>query len=140
MTKDLYYTIPLYFIDRMNEHSSVISVTDVSNDSHFLYRIRRVRFPDVLVWLSDAYEFTDMDYANRPPELARGDYIVIAKPEGGGGTSTEIIQATGIGVGKLSDLMGALNRADPWNYVAPSWEEKQAKKRKFEGRNSSSRR
>ncbi len=140
MTKDLYYTIPLYFLDRMNEHSSVISVKDEGTEDYFLYRITRARFSDVLVWLSDAYAFTEMDYANRPPELSRGDYIVIAKPEGGGGAPAEMIQATGIGVGKLSDFMGALNRADPWNYVAPSWEEKQARKRKFEARNSSSRR
>lgn len=134
MTKDLYYTIPEYFLARMSEHSRVLSVDDVSTDDHFLYRIRRARYGDVLVWLSDAYSFTDMDFANRPAELQRGDYIVIAKPEGGGGASEQVVQATGIGVGKLADLMGALNRRDMWNYVAPTWEERQERKRRFEAR------
>ena len=135
MTKDLYHTIPEYFLARMHEHSSVISVHDVSTDEYFLYRISRKRYGDVLVWLSDAYTFTDMDYANRPEQLQRGDYIVIAKPEGGGGASAQFINAAEIGVGKLADLMGALNRRDMWSYVAPTWEERQEKKRRFETRN-----
>jgi hypothetical protein len=134
MTKDLYYTIPQYFLARMHEHSSVLSVEDVSTDEHFLYRIRRQKYGNALVWLSDAYTFTDMDYVNRPNELQQGDYIVIAKPEGGGGASQHLIEAAEIGVGRLADFMGALNRRDMWNYVAPSWEETQERKRRFEAR------
>ena len=134
MTKDLYYTIPQYFESRMNEHSAVISIENVSTEEHFLYRINRLRYGSVLIWLSDAYSFTDMDYVNRPTELQRGDYIVIAKPEGSGGASVHLIEAAAIGVGKLSDLMGALNKRDMWNYVAPTWEERQEKKRRFEAR------
>lgn len=134
MTKDLYYTIPQYFEARMHEHSAVLSVEDVSNDDHFLYRIRRSRFGNVLVWLLDAYLFTDMDYVNRPVELGRGDYILIAKPEGGGGASQELIDAAEIGVGKLSDFMGALNKREMWSYIAPTWEERQERKRRFEAR------
>lgn len=134
MTKDLYYTIPRYFEARMHEHNSVLSINDVSTEEHFLYRIRRARFDSVLVWLSDSYLFTDMDYVNRPTELGRGDYIVIAKPEGGGGASRGLIEAAEIGVGKLSDFMGALNRRDMWNYIAPTWEERQERNRRFESR------
>lgn len=134
MTKDLYYTIPQYFEERMREHSAVLSVEDVSTDDHFIYRIRRSRFGTVLVWLSDAYMFTDMDYINRPVELGRGDYILIAKPEGGGGASQELIDAAEIGVGKLSDFMGALNKRETWSYTAPTWEERQERKRRFESR------
>lgn len=134
MTKDLYYTIPQYFLARMHEHDSVVSVEDASTEDHFLYRIVRRRYETVLVWLSDAYTFTDMDYVNRPEALTEGDYIVVAKPEGGGGASEQLIDSAKIGVGKLADLMGALNRRDMWNYVAPSLEEKQARKRRFEDR------
>lgn len=134
MTKDLYYTIPQYFLERMNEHNAVLSIEDVSTDEHFLYRIHRQRYGHVLFWLSDSYRFTDMDYINRPVELGSGDFIVIAKPEGGGGASQHLVNAAEIGVGKLADLMGALNRRDMWNYVAPTWEEKQERKRRFEAR------
>jgi hypothetical protein len=134
MTKDLYYTIPQYFLARMHEHDGVLSVEDISSEEHFLYRICRRRYGNVLVWLSDAYTFTDMDYVNRPEVLQEGDYIVIAKPEGGGGASQEFINAAKIGVGKLADLMGGLNKRDMWNYVAPTWEERQERKRRFEAR------
>lgn len=134
MTKDLYYTIPLYFIDRMHEHSAIQSVEDVSTEDHFLFRITRSRHGSALVWLSDAYLFTDMDYVNRPKELQGGDYILIAKPEGGGGASRYLIESAQIGVGKLADFMGALNKRDMWNYVAPTWEERQERKKRFEAR------
>ena len=134
MTKDLYYTIPLYFLDRMHEHSSVRSVEDVSTEDHFLFRVSRHRYGSMLVWLSDAYSFTDMNYVNRPKELSRGDYILIAKPEGGGGASQHLIESAQIGVGKLAEFMGALNRRDMWNYVAPTWEERQERKKRFEAR------
>lgn len=134
MTKELYYTIPQYFIERMHEHSAVLSVDDVSTEEHLLYRVHRARYEIVTVWLSDAYSFTDMDYVNRPSELGHGDYIVIAKPEGGGGASSELIDAAQIGVGKLADFMGALSKRDMWSYVAPTWEERQERKRRFEAR------
>jgi hypothetical protein len=133
MTKDLYYTIPEYFLARMLEHSSVLQTEDVSTDENFLFRIRRKTYGDVLVWLSDAYSFTDMDFVNRPGELQEGDYIVIAKPEGGGGASEHLINSAKIGVGRLADFMGALNNRKMWTYVAPTWEEKQERKRRFEG-------
>jgi len=134
MSKDLYYTIPQYFVARMHEHSAVLAVEDASTEEHFLYRIRRNRYGEILVWLSDAYTFTDMDYVNRPAELREGDYIVIAKPEGGGGASEHLIEASKIGVGKLADFMGALNSRAMWTYEAPSWEERQERKRLFEAR------
>ncbi|MGB3928283.1 MAG: hypothetical protein WBL20_04905 [Sphingobium sp.] len=118
----------------MLEHNSVISIEDVSTDEYFLYLVRRSKYGHALVWLSDAYLFTDMDYINRPAQLKCGDYIVIAKPEGGGGASTELIQSAAIGVGKLADFMGALNKRDMWTYVAPSWEERQERKKRFEAK------
>ncbi|MGJ3648524.1 hypothetical protein ACLB0R_08630 [Sphingomonas sp. GlSt437] len=134
MTKDLYYTIPEYFLARMNEHDQVVSVTDVSTNEFFLFRIDRSRYESLTVWLSDAYSFGDMDYVNRPAELKRGDYILIAKPEGGGGASQHLIDAAGIGVGKLGELMGALRTRDMWTYVAPTWEEKMERKKRWNTR------
>lgn len=134
MTKDLYYTIPQYFLARMAEHSAVLSVKDVSTEEFFLYNVVRARHPDITVWLSDAYRFGDMDYQNRPRELIAGDYIIIARPEAMGAVSRHLIDVANVGVGMLGEFMGALNRRDMWNYVAPTWEEKQEKKKLFEAR------
>lgn len=130
MTKDLYYTIPRYFLDRMAEHSNVAAVENESTDEFFLYRLTRADQRDtVLVWLSDAYRFTDMDFHNRPKELQAGDYILIAKPEGGGGASQELIAEARIGIGKLAELMGALTQREMWKYDPPRWEERQRRKK-----------
>lgn len=124
MTKDLYYTIPEYFRDRMNEHSKVVSVHDETTTDFYLYRITRKHFGNVLVWLSYAYRFTDMDYNNRPAELSSGDFILIAKPEGGFTVSEELIINARIGVGQLAKLMGALTARNPWEYLTPTEREK----------------
>jgi hypothetical protein len=121
VSKDLYYTIPRYFLERMHEHSNVRRVENVSTDEFFLYRIYRLRQDDsVLVWLSDAYRFTDMDFENRPRELAAGDYILVAKPEGSLRVSPELVAEARIGVGKLAEMMGALRKRDMWAYERPS--------------------
>jgi hypothetical protein len=135
MTKDLYYTIPQYFEERMNEHSNVSKVENESDEEFFLYRVLRAKLRDsVLVWLSDAYHFTDVDFVSRPARLEAGDYIVIAKPEGSGGASQHLVDSARIGVGRLADFMGALNSKQMWSYEPPSFEEKQARKKKWEAR------
>jgi hypothetical protein len=72
-----------------------------------------------------------MDYFNRPRELKAGDYILIAKPEGGGGVDNELMASTQIGVGKLGELMGALNVRRMWTYVPPSDEERKVRRERL---------
>lgn len=135
MTKDLYYTIPEYFIKRMREHSNVESIQDQSTEDYFIFRVNRLNPRDsVRIWLSDAYRFTEMDFHNRPEELEPGDYALIAKPEGGGGVSYELIKDARIGVGKLAELMGALTKRNMWEYEPPTWEERQRRKKAWESR------
>lgn len=135
MTKDLYYTISQYFEERMHSHSNVDSFDDLSDDDFFVYRITRIKQRDsILVWLSDAYHFTDVDYISRPGDLGAGDYIVIAKPEGAGGAAQHLIDEARIGVGRLGEFMGALNSARPWLYEPPSVKEQAARKKKWEAR------
>jgi hypothetical protein len=125
MGKDLYYTIPQFFEKRILEHSAVESWILLPCDEEYIYRISRARYGDqVLVWLSDQYHFTDMDFYNRPRQLRAGDYIVIAKPEASGGASTELIRQYRIGVGKLGVFMGALNKRNMWTYEPPDEKEK----------------
>lgn len=117
MTKDLYYTIPRYFLERMSEHSNVSSVADESTDDFFLYRVDRKKFGSVLVWLSDAYRFGDMDFNNRPANLTSGDFILVAKPEGAFSVSPQLIANAKIGIGQLAKMMGALTARQPWEYL-----------------------
>jgi hypothetical protein len=131
VSKDLYYTIPQFFVDRMRKHSSVCDVEDVSTEEFYLYRIHRDRGDAVLVWLSDAYRFTDMDFHNRPVELQPGDFALIAKPEGGANVSPELVEEARIGVGKLGELMGALNKRDVWTYRPSGWEEQKRRSERF---------
>ena len=137
MGDDLYYTIPKFFEDRMNEHSSVASIKKLNVDGEVIYEIKRNGFFDkVKVWLSDAYLFTEFDFDNRPKEIKAGDYILIAKPEANGGVDAEIIMSSKIGVGKLKEFMGALRVMKMWTYTPPTEEEIKAKKAKY-GRNNS---
>ncbi len=141
MGKDLYYTIPRFFEARMREHSMVAAIRQLDVEGEFVYEITRNRHDDTIrVWLSDAYRFTEMDYFNRPRELKTGDYILIAKPEGGGEVGEQLIATTRIGVGKLAELMGALNVRRMWTYVPPSDEELRARRERFaKGSNRQSR-
>ncbi len=111
----------------MREHSNVASIQDQSTDNFFLYRVNRKRYGDLIVWLSDAYRFGDMDFHNRPVELGAGDFILVAKPEGGFSVSAELIRNARIGVGQIAKLMGALTSRNPWEYLTP--EEREALKR-----------
>jgi hypothetical protein len=129
MGKDLYYSIPKFFEARMAEHSAVVSCEQLPIEEEYIYRIVRANYSDrVQIWLADQYHFTDMDFYNRPRQLSAGDYILIAKPEANGGASRDLIRQYRIGVGKLGELMGALNKREMWTYVPPDDEEKKRRR------------
>jgi hypothetical protein len=131
MGNDLYHTIPKFFEDRMAEHSMVTKCERLSVDGEFVYELTRVRFNDrVRVWLSDAYHFSETDFYSRPKELRAGDYILIAKPEGGGGVGTDVVIAAKIGVGKMRELMGALSVKHMWTYTPPTDVELEQRKKR----------
>ena len=114
----------------MSNHSNVADIEDVSSDDEYLFRITRARQRDrILVWISDAYLFTDMDYHNRAPELERGDFILVGKPEGGVQVDEALIEAERIGVGQIGKLMGALNARNMWEYLTPQEREERQQRR-----------
>jgi len=125
MPPDLYHTIPSYFEDRMRGHDKVRSYRRLDSGEEYVYEIVRTGLLGrIKVWLSDAYHFTDIDFHNRPKILGRGDYILIAKPEGGWHVTPSLIVTSCVGIGKLAELMGALNSRNVWTYVPPSEEER----------------
>jgi hypothetical protein len=118
MGKDLHPSIIDFFIERMSGHNNVADFRDESDEENYLFRIVRARQRDtVLVWLSDAYEFTDADYYARPTALGPGDFILVAKPEGGFHLDQESIDHARIGVGQIGKFMGALNSREMWTYL-----------------------
>jgi hypothetical protein len=129
---NLYYTILQFFEARMREHSAVDSFERLQVEDEIIYVLtRRKHQGTIKVWLADQYHFTDMDYYGRPNELKAGDYILIARPECGENVDRELIRVAKIGVGKLVEFMGALNKREMWKYVPPTEEEKRDKQRRF---------
>ena len=118
MGKDLYHTIPTFFVATMIKHDKVQRLTDISDDYAFLFEIVRQGAPTpVRVWLNDAYVFTEFDFHNRPDVITRGDFILVARPEAmHNWQDLEMAAENGIGLGKIGKLMGALNRKDVWKY------------------------
>ena len=124
MGKNLYYTIPRFFEQRMSEHSAVKSFRVLPNEHEFIYEIKREIGDTIRVWLADQYNFDTGDFENRPREICAGDYILIARPEAhGGGYSEDKIR-----IGKLADFMGALTKKDMWRYEPPSDEDRKNRK------------
>ncbi len=133
MGKDLHYSIIPFFYERMVNHTKVSRVEEIKDADNYLYRITRVGFmPPLVVHLSDAYSYVEMEYLDKPRMLQRGDFILIAKPEGGcGPEDIERAKEDGIGMGKLAKLMGALNAVQIWTYK--SSEEREEEKRRRRG-------
>ncbi|MFL6759643.1 hypothetical protein [Sphingomonas sp.] len=130
MSKDLHPSILQFFQERMSSHSNVLNLADVSTAEDYLFKISRAKQGDsLLVWMSDAYFFTDMDFHNRPAVLTTGDFILVAKPEAGFHVDDGLIELEGIGVGQIGKLMGALNLAKPWEYLTPQEREERQGRR-----------
>ncbi|TIL67744.1 hypothetical protein [Mesorhizobium sp.] len=124
MGKDLHHSIMKFLERRLDEHSLVKDWKRVNEGDWIIYNVERYKFNDkVKICLSDAYLFTDFDYQDRAKFLSGGDYILVAKPEGGFGVSSHLINSAKIGVGKIGEMMGALNSKEMWTYVPPSDDE-----------------
>lgn len=124
MGRDLHYSIIRFLEKRLDGHSAVEKWERNDLNDWIVYKVSRFRYNDnVNIVLSDAYKFTDFDYHNRPPFLSAGDYILVAKPEGGLVVSKHLIDTAKIGVGKLGEMMGALNSKEMWRYSPSSDEE-----------------
>jgi hypothetical protein len=123
---NLHPSIIDFFERRMADHSAVVSCERLPRDDEIIYAITRRKYGDkIQVWLADQYRFDYADFLNRPGEIKAGDYILIARPEATGIGSDEDAR---IGVGKIGELMGALNKREMWKYVPPSEEEARRRK------------
>lgn len=134
MGRNLHPSILRFFTERMQEHSEVLSLTNIPAEEDWLFRIERNRGrPPVIVHMSDAYFYGDMEYMARPSCLGGGDFILIARPEA---HYSEDLVGTArkdkIGLGKIGKLMGALRHEKLWLYK--DREEKEAEERRQSSR------
>lgn len=124
MGKDLHPTIMPFVISRMEFHQDVISVEDISNSEHYMFRLtRRNGLRDVVVLVSDCYHFSEFDYLSKPAELNDGGFILIAKPESSFPNDLQHhVKEDKIIIGKIGILLGALRIDEFWTYEKPRQE------------------
>ena len=130
MGKDLHPQILTFFKARMKEHVIVIKLEDLSSSDDFIFLVKRKEsMPDVVVHLSDAYEYGHFDFTQRPHAVANaGSFILVAKPEATFDPQ-QVVEARlqRIGLGQIGKLMGALNKREVWTYYTA--EERQERKK-----------
>ncbi|MDY0987071.1 hypothetical protein SOM12_06565 [Flavobacterium sp. CFBP9031] len=121
MGKDLHRSILDFFHDTVGSHHNVKSMEDISTSNSYIFKINRQRgMTPVIVYLSDAYYHSDIDYHKRPAELNDGGFILIAKPESHFSKEDQMnYPEEKIIIGKIGILLGALKMEDFWNYERP---------------------
>lgn len=122
MGRNLHYTIPQYLESALNKHAKVLSWERMDNsqtDEHYIYLIRRSDgLSEVIVHLSDEYEYSLNDYFQKPDSIREGAFILVARPEAVYDDSiVEVAQQDQVSIGKFGALMGALYKERHWNYV-----------------------
>ncbi|RBP79694.1 hypothetical protein DET47_10621 [Shewanella putrefaciens] len=122
MGRNLHYTIPQYLESALNKHAKVLSWERIDNsqtDKHYIYLIRRSDgLTQVIVHLSDEYEYSLDDYFQKPDSIREGAFILVARPEAVYDDSiVEVAQQDQVSIGKFGALMGALYMERHWDYV-----------------------
>jgi len=121
MGKDLHRSILEFFYEKIGGHQDVERIEDISNSSHYIFKIiRRRGMHSVTIMLSDDYHYSELDYELRPSELNDGGFILIAKPESYFSNDEQINHINEkIIIGKIGILLGALRVNDFWTYQKP---------------------
>jgi hypothetical protein len=120
--RNLHYTIPKYLESSLIKHAKVIScrqVDDRQSDDHYIYAVKRSDgLSDIIVHLSDEYQYSLDDYFQKPDSIKEGAFILIARPEATYDDSiVEIAIQDCVSIGKFGALMGALYKERHWEYV-----------------------
>ena len=127
-----------FFTERMDEHNRVLTCEMIPDRYEYLFRVKRTlrgRESDVIVHLTDAYQYSFSEFYNRPDQLRSSSFVVLGLPHGS--ADSDVIEEAKehcIGVGHIGKFMGALTRRDLWEYESP--EERQLKREAQRRRNS----
>jgi hypothetical protein len=110
-----------FFQAKMLTHSRVRRCEQLRVPDDFVFVVERTdNLSTVRVHLADAYSYGLPDYAGRPKQIRKGDFILIARPEATFDESLiERARKDGIGIGKLAKFMGALNVSNMETYKSP---------------------
>jgi hypothetical protein len=125
MGKNLRSEIITFFLQKMERHDRVTTVSLLVDDENYVYEIgRSCGYSDVRVWLTDDYCFTLDSYYSKPTIIRAGDFILMARPEGSATPEAiEHARLQRITVGKIGHLMGAMNYPDLDQYIPPEQRE-----------------
>ena len=105
-------------------HQAVKEVTEVELDEYFAYRVKRnFGYKDVIIVLSDAYNFNYHKYINKPNILKDGGILLVARPEARVFEMND--KENRMVVGRIGRVLGALNKDDYWTYEPPKKKDKQ---------------
>ena len=117
---ELHPQIISFFISRLSEHNCVESWERVPHKTEILYKVTRKHgLRPVIVHLSDAYLYTQAEFAARPVGI--GDFILVARPEASiDPAAIELGNKMDVPIGKIGKLMGALNVKHIWEYRSPN--------------------
>jgi hypothetical protein len=122
MGKDLHYSIRPFIERALSNHRAVKDIEELKVDDFYAYRVKRnFAMTDVIIVLSDDYNFNDYSYQNKPSILKDGGFFLVAKPEAHCIERNE--PADRIVVGKIGRILGALNKNEFWTYEPPKKEE-----------------
>ncbi|CAE6906221.1 Putative Enolase [Ectopseudomonas oleovorans] len=122
MGRNLHYTILQYLESALDKHTKVLSWERVDNsqtDEHYIYLVRRLDgLSQIIVHLSDEYEYSLDDYFQKPDSIRERAFILVARPEAVYDDSiVEVAQQDQVSIGKFGALMGALYTERHWDYV-----------------------
>ncbi len=122
MGRNLYYIIPRYLENALEQHAKVESwsrIDDAKADNDYIYLVKRIdRLSDIVIHASDEYIYQLTDYFQKPYQIDAGSFILIARPEADYDYAiVELASQDQISIGKFSALMGALHVEEHWNYI-----------------------
>jgi hypothetical protein len=122
MGKDLHYSIRPFIERALSNHRAVKEIEELDDEEFYAYLVKRnFGMTDVIIVLSDDYNFNDYSYQNKPSILKEGGFFLVAKPEAHCVERSETDDR--IIVGKIGRLLGALNKNEFWTYEPPKKEE-----------------
>ncbi|MGK0256433.1 MAG: hypothetical protein ACI81I_001050 [Arcobacteraceae bacterium] len=118
MGKNLHYATLPYLENALINHDKVESFEKIETEEDILYNIKRYEKKDLLIWISDSYEFFINDYLQKPKNI---DFIYCSKPEGdySHGKVVEMAYDDGINIGKIDALLGIIYQNNIKDYIPP---------------------
>jgi hypothetical protein len=121
MGKDLHPSILPFIKNKLEYHSAVKDIKDISSNEYYMFKLtRRGGMRDVVLLLEDSYYYSEFSYLSKPIELNDGGFILVAKPEAAFSPETQVnYEEDKIIIGKIGILLGALNMDKFWEYRKP---------------------